>query len=402
MPELCSPMAEMRGPSVPRGDQWIVTIGDAWEELDSPVEEECKISRFAIGEEWKKIGPGGKSSKYLNLIRPDTKRPSPTITKGTGTSSLASVAHPSECRKYSLGEAKRISTFPDYFIFVGTWGDALERIGNSVPPLLMYTIARHIRSEIFMDDPTQKQQRDRRPYKQVLDDLWIAHQAPREPGAPTVVSLFAGAGVSSLGYSAAGFRELLAVEWDAHACVCLRRNFPGLTVYEGDIGKLSGEEALRLSGLEPGQLDVLDGSPPCQGFSTAGKRLMDDPRNQLFREYVRLLGAFQPKVLIMENVSGLVKGKMKLVFAEILRTLRGMGYDTKAWLLNAKNYGIPQSRERMIFVGVREDLLGVEPEVPRGSDRGITFREAVEGTTSKRRPLKDFLSNYTPSTGIRA
>jgi DNA (cytosine-5)-methyltransferase 1 len=111
----------------------------------------------------------------------------------------------------------------------------------------------------------------------------------------------------------AGFRELLAVEWDDNAVATFKLNFPGVPVYHGDIGKLSVAECLERTGLEPGQLDVFDGSPPCQGFSTAGKRKFDDDRNQLFREYVRLLRGLRPKVFVMENVSGMVKGKMKLI-----------------------------------------------------------------------------------------
>jgi hypothetical protein len=93
--------------------------------------------------------------------------------------------------------------------------------------------------------------------------------------------MFAGCGGSSLGYSMAGYRELLAVEWDDHAVETFKANFPDVPVFHCDIAKLSVEEALRLTSLQPGELDVLDGSPPCQGFSTAGKRKMDDGRNQL-------------------------------------------------------------------------------------------------------------------------
>jgi DNA (cytosine-5)-methyltransferase 1 len=154
----------------------------------------------------------------------------------------------------------------------------------------------------------------------------------------------------------AGYRELLAVEWDDHAVETFNANFPDVPVYHGDIAKLSVEEALRITGSQPGELDVPDGSPPCQGFSTAGKRKMDDGRNQLFREYIRLLRGLQPRVLIMENVSGMVKGKMKLIFVDILKELKDSGYHVSARLMNAMYYGVPQSRQRMIFVGVREDL----------------------------------------------
>jgi len=193
-------------------------------------------------------------------------------------------------------------------------------------------------------------------YPSYLEACWQEHLQPKAEDAPTVISLFAGCGGSSLGYSMAGYRELLAVEWDDHAVETFRLNFPEVPVFHGDIAKLSVEECLKLSGLKPGGLDVLDGSPPCQGFSTAGKRRMDDGRNQLFREYVRLLRGIQPKVLVMENVSGMVKGKMKLIFAEILRELKESGYHVSGRLMNAMYYGVPQSRQRMIFIGVRSDL----------------------------------------------
>jgi|JI10StandDraft_1071094.scaffolds.fasta_scaffold107803_3 DNA (cytosine-5)-methyltransferase 1 len=114
----------------------------------------------------------------------------------------------------------------------------------------------------------------------------------------------------------------------------------------------------------------------CQGFSTAGKRDFDDDRNQLFREYVRLLRGLQPKVFVMENVSGMVKGKMKLIFAEILRELKASGYRVSARLLNAMYFHVPQSRERMIFIGVREDL-GIEPSHPKAESQPLTVHEAI-------------------------
>lgn len=209
-------------------------------------------------------------------------------------------------------------------------------------------------------------------YPAILEQAWQQHLAPRAADAPTVISTFAGCGGSSLGYSMAGFRELLAVEWDDNAVATFKLNFPDVPVCHGDIAKLSVEQVLKQTGLQPGQLDVFDGSPPCQGFSTAGKRDFGDDRNQLFREYVRLLRGLQPKVFVMENVSGMVKGKMKLIFAEILRELKASGYKVSARLLNAMYFNVPQSRERMIFVGVREDL-GIEPSHPKAESAPITL-----------------------------
>ena len=201
---------------------------------------------------------------------------------------------------------------------------------------------------------------------------------------PSLVSLFAGCGGSSLGYQQAGYDVRLAVEWDAGATAAYRCNFPKTLVWEGDICDLSGAEALKLAGVGPGELDVLDGSPPCQGFSTAGKRRFADRRNRLFEEYVRLLEAFRPRAFVMENVSGLVKGKMKLAFAEMTIALKNAGYRVSCRLLNAWWYGVPQDRRRLIWIGMRDDL-GVEPSHPAPTQRRpITVTMALDaaGITS--------------------
>jgi DNA (cytosine-5)-methyltransferase 1 len=195
----------------------------------------------------------------------------------------------------------------------------------------------------------------------------------------------------------AGFRELLAVEWDDNAVECFRLNFPGIPVYHGDINALTVEEVLRLTGLRVGELDLFDGSPPCQGFSTAGKRDFDDPRNQLFRQYVRLLKGLQPRVFVMENVSGMVKGKMKLIFADVLTELRGCGYRVEARVLNAACFGVPQARMRMIFVGVREDL-GLDPSHPTAQTAPIALRDALPELAGIRTKNDKFKNKVFPVT----
>ena len=149
-------------------------------------------------------------------------------------------------------------------------------------------------------------------------------RVPVVTDSPTVISTFAGCGGSSLGYRMAGYRELLAVEWDPVATESFRANFPGVPVHEGDIAELTGEECMRLAGIGPGELDVLDGSPPCQGFSTAGRRKLHDPRNGLFREFARLLGEIRPRAFVMENVTGLVKGHMRRTYLEMAANAAGV------------------------------------------------------------------------------
>ena len=213
-------------------------------------------------------------------------------------------------------------------------------------------------------------------YIPFLESCWQEHSRSKEKKAPTVISLFAGGGGSSLGYSMAGFKELLAVEWNDNAVETFKSNFPDIPIYHGDITGLSTEHVLEMTKIKKGELDILDGSPPCQGFSTAGKRDFTDTRNQLFKEYVRLLKDLKPKVFVMENVSGLVKGVMRLIFVEILKELKAIGYKVSARLLNTMYFNVPQSRQRIIFIGVREDL-GMEPSHPKGGSIPITVKEAL-------------------------
>src|SRR3990172_6162431 len=193
----------------------------------------------------------------------------------------------------------------------------------------------------------------------------------------TVISLFAGCGGSSLGYKWAGYNELLAVDFEKNAVETFKLNFPDIPVWEKDIKQVIGKEILKFCKIKKGQLDILDGSPPCQGFSTAGKFNVNDIRNDLFKEYVRLINDLQPKVFVMENVSGMIKGKMKGKFIEIITTLKSLNYQVKCKLLNAMWYDVPQSRERLIFIGVRNDLK-LQPIFPKPNKSFITVREALK------------------------
>ena len=309
---------------------------------------------------WRKIKKGGNAGNVIgkgfnNCVKLHPDKPSYTLPKTQTGRGFATIAHFDEKRAICINEAKRLGFFHESYLLIGNYSTQWMRIGNSVPPGLMRAIAINIRYHLFNGKPLTPYPKSMS-YLDILEATWQDHLKPKDENAPTVISTFAGGGGSSLGYSMAGYKELLAVEIDNNAVDTFKLNFPHVPVFHGDIGTLSVEQCMTLAGLsEPGELDVLDGSPPCQGFSLAGKRQMKDDRNQLFREYVRLLRGLQPKVFIMENVSGMVKGKMKLIFAEILRELKASGYEVKAWLLNAKYFYVPQSRERMIFIGVRKD-----------------------------------------------
>lgn len=330
---------------------------------------------------WDETQVGGNHHRLYGHIKVDPNRSSVTLTKFNGKN--VGLFHPAEPRRVNAAEYARLGSFPGQFRFDAGWINAVDQIGNCVPPLLMRAVAEELagikrehKGETAMKRLLGTSLRDvSKTYVADLDAAWAAHLAPRSKNAPTVASLFAGCGGSSLGYSMAGYREVFAVEWDKKACATFRLNFPDVLLHEGDIALLTNRKIGMMTGLKPGELDVLDGSPPCQGFSTAGKRMIDDPRNQLFREYIRILRYLRPKKLVMENVTGMIKGDMLPTFHEIMRELRSCGYNVKSRVLNAMHYGVPQARQRVIFIGSR---VG-EPEFPAPWSEPITVRDAWAG-----------------------
>ncbi len=236
-------------------------------------------------------------------------------------------------------------------------------------------------------------------YCDLLSQCWEKHLKNDGKG-PTVISLFAGCGGSSLGYSMAGYHELLAVEWDKNAADTFRLNFPSIPVFNDDIAKLSIDECLRMTGLKSGELDVLDGSPPCQGFSTVGKRDFKDDRNNLYKEYLRLLRGLQPKVFVMENVSGMVKGTMKNRWLEIMADLKESGYNVKCKLMNAANYSVPQSRQRVVFIGIRNDI-NIDFIYPIAKNKVYSAKEAIpELLATRSQRINPFIDSDKPCTTI--
>jgi len=180
-----------------------------------------------------------------------------------------------------------------------------------------------------------------------------------------------------MGYCKAGYDEILATDYDPKIMAIFEKNFPDIPTLVADIKNVSADDILSTTGLAPGALDLLDGSPPCQGFSIGGRRKLRDDKNYLFYAWANILKELQPKVFVGENVKGLVLGKMKLMFANILRELRSYGYVVKAKVLNSVNYEVPQKRERVIFIGVRKDL-GMDPVFPIPTGKIVGARKLDE------------------------
>ena len=181
------------------------------------------------------------------------------------------------------------------------------------------------------------------------------------------IDLFAGAGGITEGFRKAGYTCVCANDFDEEAKHTFTFNHPLIPYLLQDIREVTSAELLLKAGCNADEIDVMTGGPPCQGFSLAGQRLSDDPRNVLFREYIRIAKDIQPKVIFFENVYGIMNMQNGRVLNAILAKFGEIGYQCKYALINAADYGVPQARPRFVLIGVR------------GSDKKITFPETTHG-----------------------
>lgn len=172
-----------------------------------------------------------------------------------------------------------------------------------------------------------------------------------------VVDLFCGCGGFSKGFEEAGYNIRFGIDMWNDAIVTYKHNFPNAAVLNEDITKISGKDILKATNLKKNEVDVIIGGPPCQGFSVSGKRMIDDERNKLYKSYVQIVSELKPKVFVMENVPGLVRLFKGQVAEQVKEDFTNIGYTVGMQILSADNYGVPQQRKRVFFVGVRNDLV---------------------------------------------
>ena len=175
-------------------------------------------------------------------------------------------------------------------------------------------------------------------------------------GRPIGVDLFAGAGGMSLGFEQAGFDVAAAVEIDPVHCAVHKFNFPQTAIISRSVERLSGREIRLAAGLGTRPVDCVFGGAPCQGFSLIGHRVLDDPRNSLVLEFVRIVSELDARTFVFENVKGLTLGHHKQFLNELVTAFNAKGYQVRLpWhVLNAGNFGTPQSRERLILFGAKK------------------------------------------------
>ena len=240
----------------------------------------------------------------------------------------------------------------------------------------------------------------------------------------TVISTFAGGGGSSTGYRLAGGNILCVNEFVEEARNTYKENYPNTPILPDDIIKLSGQEFLDISGLDVGELDILDGSPPCSAFSMAGnvshgkgnthkdafgktKGYSDIKEvsniEDLFFEFLRVADVIKPKVIIAENVAGLTMGEAKQYFNKIQNTFEKIGYDVCAKVLNSAYFGVPQSRSRVFFIGVRSDItlqigltfMNIESIFPTESKSTVVLKDALNNLEYDDEEVKTLTEKFT-------
>lgn len=237
----------------------------------------------------------------------------------------------------------------------------------------------------------------------------------------TVVSTFAGGGGSSTGYRLAGGKVIAINEFVEEAIKTYSTNFPDTKIVPGDIKALTGLDLLKVAGLKPGELDILDGSPPCSAFSVAGKRekgwnkeksysdgMKVENIEDLFLEFIRIAQEIQPKVIIAENVKGITMGEATKKLNEFINEFSNIkpGYHVTYEVMSAADYGTPQGRERTFFVCIRHDVadkVGIhmfnanQTVFPRPlTPEHISISEAFENLVNnpeEEKMLEDYVQN---------
>lgn len=189
-----------------------------------------------------------------------------------------------------------------------------------------------------------------------------------------IISLFSGCGGLDLGFERAGFEIPIANEYDPTIWETYKINHPSTKLIEGDIRNIQESDF-------PDDIDGIIGGPPCQSWSEAGSlRGINDSRGKLFYDYIRILKSKQPKFFLAENVSGMLANRHSEAVRNIIEMFKECGYDLTVSLVNAKDYGVPQERRRVFYIGFRRDL-GVRFKFPVGStadeNKRLTLRDTI-------------------------
>ena len=210
------------------------------------------------------------------------------------------------------------------------------------------------------------------------------------PTRPIGVDLFAGAGGMSLGFEQAGFDVAAAVEIDPIHCCIHEFNFPDCAIIPQSVQNVTGDRIREIAGINS-KVDVVFGGAPCQGFSMIGKRILDDPRNSLVRDFVRIVSELDADYFVFENVKGLTVGSHRKFLEELIETFDAAGYTVRLpWMvLNAVSFGVPQDRKRLFLLGAKKGLKTPNYPHPVTTKAGLPNEMGLSQGPSCREALDD-------------
>lgn len=209
-------------------------------------------------------------------------------------------------REFSLREYARVQEFPNNFKFVGTKTEIKHQIGEAVPPLMAFHVAKKFPPSV-------------------------------------AIELFAGCGGMAKGFMQANHKIVWMNEWNRICCHTYKINFPNVKICQKDIRQLT---VAKIKSEVDEKVELIFGGPPCQGFSLAGLRFRDDPRNELYKEFLRVVEGLSPEHFVIENVPGIRKFK-----DQILKDIEGIGYEAKCEIVKGEDIGMRQKRHRVFFFG---------------------------------------------------
>ena len=293
-------------------------------------------------------------------------RPSLTLVPGNN----AFPIHPTEDRSLTAREAARLQDFPDEYTFMGTRAEQCKLVGNAVPVRLARRLAEAISKHIKEGKTNSGSLSGLRQEHQTFVPQSIQLSLPfierfNARNSLNGISFFTGAGGLLLGFTRAGFNIISSYDLKSHIAENLQNNFPKIPHHKKDVEHLSIEEVLEDIGGR--RIDVVFGGPPCQGFSIFGKRRFvntkghkpeDDERNELALHYVDLAIGLDPKIILLENVKGLLSTPRlgSLYILEMASRLENSGYQVAYKVVNCADYGVPQLRERLILIAYKPNL----------------------------------------------
>ena len=213
------------------------------------------------------------------------------------------------------------------------------------------------------------------------------------------IDLFSGCGGLSVGLELAGHTCKLGVDFNKDAIETFKHNHKNSEAYCGDIQKLTAPKLKKL--IKPAEIDMVVGGPPCQGFSTIGKGEATDQRNKLFKQFVRIVKVCDPKILIMENVTGLLASKNKKTLEAIFKEFERLGYQMEARVLSSEEYGVPEIRRRTIIIGTKNCSTPLYPEVTHGKRGNLKVNTVGDAFKSFQTRSGEILNHNIETAAIK-